>query len=869
MSSCLQHLEWLRLCEHLDARLASPLAHAGRDREDDPAWARSGDPAAVERTLDEQDGLEAALGWHPELVPVVGAELQRVEPLSDELQRAARGSALEPAELLAVGKLCDALGRLAPLVRQPDASVLAVATDAARVGHAALVEALPGLVVDAGVSELAVRLLRSIVLDGPQGEAIVADAASPALARARSQVRTARQSLVRGAERLVRGSALTDALADRYWTEREGRVVLPVRSSSFSRVGGSGTVTGIIHGASTTGHTLFVEPPELVDDNNRLREAQMAARAEERRVLAELSASVGAAAEALARGLVAVERLDRIRARLRLGEELAAHRPRIVDPAAGGGLDLPAARHPLMVLAGTVVVPNHLRVPLGGALLVSGPNAGGKTVALKTLGTCVLMAQAGLRLPTAAPARLPLFRAVITDVGDDQSIAANLSTFSAHIGHVIEALRSASEDPAGTLVLLDEVAVGTDPEQGAALAEAILRRLTGRGATVVATTHYERLKLLATERSVPAATGSASDSDAASGSASPSAPPSSSGKFVNAAVGFDLARLRPTFELRLGVPGSSSAIAVARRLGVDEEVLADAEAILCDERLRVDVLLQALEAERVALEDERKRLADERTALFAHESRLQARERGEVQSAESLRAKAHDAAAKALRELEDEIRRRRKLLRQQPLEPAAPGQISPAEAELRGFARQARQQVGQGRPPPAPAAGRVPELPSVGDRVYVDGLDSEGEVVAVKGDRVTVQLPRARTTVDRSALRSRRAAPRAEPRAASLPMVSLASRHFGADAHPVQASFDNVVDLRGERAEDAQALLEVFLDRAIGADQEVVIVRHGHGSGALRKAVREHLPSLRHVRTHRPGLPPEGGDAVTVVWVQA
>lgn len=848
MSACLQHLEWARLCEHLDARLGSPLAQAGRDRQDDPAWSRSVERSVVERRLDEQDGLAAALSWHCELN--VGAQLQRVEALGEELARAARGGSLEPAELLAVGDLADALGRLSPVCQPPDASVLALASAQARAGHAALCEALPGLRPHA---ELAATLLRSIALDGPQGEPVVADAASPALARARGQVRSARQALVRGAERLVRSPALVDALADRFHTEREGRVVLPVRSSSFSRAGGRGTVRGIIHGASTSGHTLYVEPPELVDDNNRLREAQMLARAEERRVLAELSARVGAAAPALAEGLRAIERLDRIRARLSLAEALGGHRPRVIDPGAPAQpgepaepaeddavIELPAARHPLMVLAGTEVVPNDVHVRVGGGLLISGPNAGGKTVALKTLGLCVLMAQAGLRLPTARPARMPLFRAVITDVGDDQSISANLSTFSAHVGHVIEALDHARDDPAGTLVLLDEVAVGTDPEQGAALAEAILRRLTARGATVVATTHYERLKLLATL-----------------------GPP---GVFTNAAVGFDLARLRPTFELRLGVPGSSSAIAVARRLGVDEEVLADAEAMLQDERLRVDVLLQALEAERVALHEQRQALTAERVALAAHEARLAARERGELQAAETRRARAHDAAAQELRGLEDEIRRRRKQLRKEPPLPAGEGQ--PVDAEARAFAKQAREAVGRGRVPAPPAAGEVPSLPRVGDRVYVEGLDAEGEVLAVKGDKVTVQLPLAKTTVDRSALRARKGAPRAAPRVAPPVAPSQAARHFGADATPVQARYDNVVDLRGERAEDAQALLEVFLDRAIGEDQEVVIVRHGHGSGALRRALREHLDRLGHVRAHRPGLLPEGGDGVTVVWVR-
>ncbi len=567
----------------------------------------------------------------------------------------------------------------------------------------------------------------------------------------------------------------------------------------------------------------------------------MAARAEERRVLAELSARVGAQAEALEEGLLALERLDRIRARLRLGEALEALPPRVEDPGdAEARLALRAARHPLMVLAGTEVVPNDLDVKVGGGLVISGPNAGGKTVALKTLGLCVLMTQAGLRLPTGAPASVPLYRAVVTDVGDDQSISANLSTFSAHIGHVIEALERAADDPAGTLVLLDEVAVGTDPEQGAALAEAILRRLSERGATAVVTTHYERLKLLATH-----------------------GPP---GAFANAAVGFDLARLRPTFELRLGVPGSSSAIAVARRLGVEEAVLGQAEAMLSDDRLQVDVLLQALEAERIALQASREELEKERRALADHEARLVARERRELEQAELRRAKAHQAATHELRELEGEIRRRRKQLRKAPPSGSAEGQ--PADADARRFAREAREGVAKGRLPRAPAPGDVPALPEVGDRVYVETLNAEGEVLAVKGEKITVQLPRAKTTVDRSALRARRRPAPAMARVAPVRMPSQAGRHFGGDARPVEARIDNVVDLRGQRAEDALLQLEVFLDRAIVEDQDVLIVRHGHGSGALRRAIREHLPHLGHVHTHRPGLPPEGGDAVTVVWVK-
>jgi len=510
----------------------------------------------------------------------------------------------------------------------------------------------------------------------------------------------------------------------------------------------------------------------------------------------------------------------------------------VFEPAAGKRLDVETARHPLMVLGGLDVVPNDLHVEHGGALIISGPNAGGKTVALKTLGLCVLMAQAGIRLPTSAPAAIPLFRSVVTDVGDDQSIVGGLSTFSAHMGHVRKALESAESDGAGTLVLLDEVAVGTDPEQGAALAEALLRELVERGATLVITTHYERLKLLASE-------------DAA--------------RFANAAVGFDFEAMRPTFTVRMGAPGASSALTVARRLGLPDVVLERARGMLDDSRLQVDALLRDVEAHRERLVAEREEVAKERRSLEVKRTQIEERERREVESTASKRAKAHAAAASQLRDLEAEIKRRRKALRRAETSRDKDGV---SDGDARAFARDAKDAVREGKLPEVAAS--VEHVPSVaaGDRVFVPSLNMAGEVLDVRGDKVRVQLPLAKVTVRRDELgkAARKSRPKPAPKV-SLPKTGNAAKHFGADAAPVEARHDNVIDVRGNRADEAVTMVEVFCDRAISDDVDVVIVRHGHGSGALRKAVREHLVHLRHVERFREGLSVEGGDAVTVVWI--
>ncbi len=825
------------------ASVAATHRLAGEDDDqgstDNAVLPRQVDVGAVRRSFAELRGLEVTLEAARECDGVphrVGPLLAVVLDVVPLLERAQRSSPLDVEELCAVADLVAAADDIAAMfaagASRLDDAIEPQGGDREKV---AALRARLGPMAPPGTlrSELDRSLERG-------SEPRLSDAASPQLGALRRRVQGTRLGLTTAADRLVRKPEIARALADTYWTDRDGRVVLPVRTDAFSRAGSQGTVSGIIHGSSKTGATLFVEPQALVEAGNAWREATVAVRSEERRILAALTSRVGEASEALRSSLDQLVWLDQLHARLEVSNMLGGIEPDVFDPDAGRRLAVESARHPVMTLAGLDVVPNDLHVDHAGALIISGPNAGGKTVALKTLGLCVLMAQAGLRIPTSAPASIPLFRHVVTDVGDDQSIVGGLSTFSAHMGHVRDALECAAVDGPGTLVLLDEVAVGTDPEQGAALAEALLRELVERRATLVITTHYERLKLLASE-------------DAS--------------RFSNAAVGFDFEAMRPTFTVRMGAPGASSALVVARRLGLPEVVLERARSMLDDSRLQVDALLRDVEAHRERLANEIREVERERRVLEVQRVSLEQREQREEETAATKRAKAHAAAAGELRDLESEIKRRRKALRRS--EPTRDkGGVSDSEA--REFARDAKASVRRGKLPQVqPEAEAVPSI-EVGDRVFVPALGMEGKVLDVKGDKVRVQLPLAKVTVRRDELGKASKKDRSKPKPAkvSLPRSSGVAKFFGADAVPVEARHDNVIDVRGNRAEEAVVMLEVFCDRAIAEDVDVVIVRHGHGSGALRKVVREHVAYLRHIKQHRAGLPAEGGDAVTVVWIQ-
>lgn len=862
--SVLVHLGWPLLCERLGAHLRTAVARAGLAAElahdlgesraeptGPPVLRRVSEAAAASALLREQDGLQALLAVQATLrregegeAADLAEALGRVEDVAEGAARASRGGALGPAELLAVLRQLQAVG-IAVDLHAAAADERGYKDDPGLKEIGRRIEALRPQ------RELAASLGRSVAPDGPEGEPWIVDGASPGLHRARQRVRDLRASLMKTASRLVKQGGIAEVLQDSFYTEREGRIVLPVRSDSFER---RGSLTGIIHDSSATGQTLYVEPSELIEENNSLRAAQVQAAAEERKVIEQLSRAVGQAAEGIRLNQEQLVALDAIHARLSLAAAYGGVAPLLGRAATGeeeGGLgrfELVGARHPLMVLGGVEVVPSDLVLEVGSALVISGPNAGGKTVALKTLGLCALMAQAGLRLPTSRPARMPLARAIVTDVGDDQSIAANLSTFSAHMQHVRAALRASEREGAGTLVLLDEIAVGTDPEQGAALAEAVLLSLTEAGATVVTTTHYERLKLLA--QRFP-------------------------GRFVNASVGFDLEQMRPTFRLLIGVPGPSSALVVARRLGLPEPVLKVAEGLLDDASLRVDRLLQEVVAERDRLISTRQELERERAELRRRAQEVARREAAALEQAKSRKQRSYEAAAAELRALHAEVAALRKSLRKAEKEGGAEEVLAAAREGLgRG-----REQLAERREPAPRPEGQAPTQVEVGERVTVISLGKEGEVLSVKGDRAVVQVEALKTTVPLAELRSHKAPAKARVKvrpdvaapvrrwtpAEALP--STAGRHFGEAPEPLEIGIDNSVDVRGTRADDALRALDRFLDEAIQKDREVVAVIHGHGTGALKKVVREHLSQQGFVARTRPGLAKEGGEGVTVVWI--
>src|SRR6266566_3946233 len=675
-------------------------------------------------------------------------------------------------------------------------------------------------------------------------EGEVLDTASSTLHKLRFDIRGANQRLQDRLRRLV--SEFGHALQEPIVTMRNDRYVIPVRAES------RGQVRGIVHDQSASGATVFVEPMVVVELNNTLRQLQIEEQQEIERVLRVLSGEIGHEAEALEAAVELLAEVDMHLAKARYARLMRCSEPRLNDQ---GRIDLRNARHPL--LTGKVVPINFHLGREFFMVVITGPNTGGKTVALKTVGLLTLMAQAGLHIPAEEQSEVAVFEEIFADIGDEQSIEQSLSTFSSHLTRIIEILRRIDEEMKrempdirgklsetltgkpdsgrlNALVLLDELGAGTDPSEGSALARAILTFLLERHVTTIATTHYSELKAFAHEQP----------------------------GVVNASVEFDVETLSPTYKLSIGLPGRSNALAIANRLGLDERIVERAREFLGSAGVRMENLLEELQAERKSAEDERFHLSMERVeAEYQRKQLEEERHRLEEQRVKVL----NEARAQAAREL-DEVRAslakvkvdvsrvnmtRERLgeaqQRVQDLEDKVTRIPGPRRSSKRaGADAEAISEAGQG-------------LLKIGDTVRVLSFGQNAELLGLSADRseADVQMGplRIRVNVDNLERLGKRQ-PAAGERAA--PSVVL-PRYEDRPEVAMQ------LDMRGWRVDAALEELETYLNDAAMSGMSSVRIVHGKGTGALRAAVREHLAHHPLVKSYTSAPPQEGGDGVTIV----
>ena len=729
---------------------------------------------------------------------------------------AARGGVLDPQQLLDIKSTLISCRELKKsLERKTD--------EAPRLSRIAA-----GLPDPHGIVDAITRILSD------RGE--VLDSASPKLADLRRQIKIAHGRLMSRLQRYLTESA--NKLQEPIITQRDGRYVIPLRAEF------KGSIKAVVHDQSSSGATLFVEPLPVVELNNELRELELQARDEERRILAELSAQVGEHAEEFKYGVENLAMLDLIFAKAKYAEELKASEPILGQRSKVKGqrsseandlrpstfdiphLNLTHARHPL--LDPQTVVPIDVNPKEGTrAIIITGPNTGGKTVSLKTVGLLALMAQSGLHIPAQSGSELSLFKAVYADIGDEQSIQQSLSTFSGHITNIIHILKKAD---ARALVILDELGAGTDPQEGAALARAILSRLLANGVTTLVTTHHPELKQFA---------------HATEG-------------VVNASVEFDVKTLRPTYQLTIGLPGRSNAIAIASRLGLDPEVVAAARSEVSPEDLRADKLLDDIRKERNRTSREREKLEKARAKLETKTKELETRlEKMEDERREVL-AKARAEGELEVAVLKNNINSLKQQLKnaRQPLDA-----IKAVEEKVEAMEEKVEQPV-ERRQTTDNRPSSIVDLPlSLGERVRVGTLNAEGVVTALGESDAEVQIGSLRVRARLVDIERKSGQQTTDDRPQTT--VSRSSSVVGTQSPGLEVS------LRGLMVEDALDTLERYLEKAYLANLPFVRIVHGKGTGKLRAAVREALRGHAYVKSFEEGAHNEGGEGVTVAILKS
>ncbi len=800
----LRALEFGRVLELVAARAVSDLG-ADHVRSLRP----HGDPEEAGEALATADEMTAFLmrdeAWAPPAVPDVRESLQRLRTPD---------SVLEADQVRRLGLLLQSSRRCRTVVLRWSSEFRRLASVADP-----LVKA----------PELAERILESV--DDGGG---VTDAASPALRRTRRDLRQARNRLVERLEDLAAGLPERIRVPDASVTIRGGRYCIPVRREGRSEVG------GLVHDESASQQTLFVEPPLAIEPMNRIRELELQERREIRRVLEELTGELRPLAGEMEASLRALVRLDSLHARARYALDHGGHPPEL-GAEGRGGVRIADGVHPLLEASEEPSVPFDLVLePEEGVLLVSGPNAGGKTVLLKSVGLLSAMAQSGIVPPAGPGTRLPVFSRFFAVIGDEQSIEASLSTFSAQVENLKEILE---ESDGSSLVLVDEIGGNTDPGEGSALAAAVLLRLAEQAGLTVATTHLGALKTLAEEDD----------------------------RIVNASLQFDREALRPTYRLVRDRPGRSWALEIAERMGLPGPVLEEARSRLPEEERAVESLLAELEerqaeAERLASELRRREREVERREeeLETLKAELDARER-EVER--EAREREERYLLEARERVEEAIERLRDRVRDAPAGGGTEGAAADGEEALGEAASEARAEVEEAvrearrRTPERPEVreeGAAPELEE-GDAVRIRSLDRRGRVREVRGEDVVVAAGDVRLTLPAGDLEL--VEDDDAPGGDGPPGGS--SRGQGGGTRP-RIDARPEVDLRGRRVHEVDRPLLTALDEAVVSGLPRLRIIHGKGTGALRSRVQELLESDGRVRTFRAGEPGEGGYGVTV-----
>ena len=756
------------------------------------------EPEEVLRLLDQTDAARNLIGLRG------SPSFSGVKPVAEALDRADRGGALNTRELLTIADLLTAARRAKEYFNDEAAEKTAI-------DHLFL--SLHGN-----------RFLEEKIKRAIPDEDTIADAASTELADIRRHMRAAQAKSRQILQRIISSPSYGKILQETIITQRDGRFVVPVKAEH------KGDLPGLVHDISSTGATLFVEPMGVVQANNEFIELQAKEQKEIDRILAEFSAEAAAHREDIQWDYDTLVHLDLIFARGQLSYKMNAVRPEV---RRDGAIHLRKARHPL--LDPKTAVP--IDIELGDTfdtLVITGPNTGGKTVTLKTLGLLTLMTQCGLHIPAADRSAVSVYERVLADIGDEQSIEQSLSTFSAHMVNIVEILKEADRH---SLVLFDELGAGTDPVEGAALAIAVIQHVRRLGAKVAATTHYAELKTFAM----------------------------TTAGVENASCEFDVETLAPTYRLLIGIPGKSNAFAISRRLGLPEDVIAAAQEQMSGESVRFEDILTQLEEKRQALE-KREQEADrllrqrEEDARKAREFRDQmerakdnARGRGEAEAKRILRdaRAAADQVFAELAEMRKAQARADRALNENEARAALRRQLNEAEEAV--SKRDARQE-------PIPKPSRPIRA---GDLVEFPGVRQPAEVVSVGKDG-TLQLKAGILKMKAKADEVRLIED--DERAARKKMPSVTIRQNADRA--LRASAARELDIRGLETLEAESVVDNFLSAAVMGKLDEVTIIHGKGTGALRKAVHDILRRNKAVKSFRLGVYGEGESGVTVVTLK-